>query len=167
MKKEKIIILFFFIINCFRLGYSKDLNEIEKKKVKIRQDFLKRKRIEKFYKNWKNTKYKWGGDTKSGIDCSALMKKLYEEKFLKKISRTTLTQVNEGDRIENRKDWRVGDLIFFKTGKNTRHVGVYLGGNKFMHSGSSKGVTISYFDEYWKKRYWQTRRIPVIVKRSK
>lgn len=166
MNLKKLVILFFFVVNYLNVLYSKSFAEIEEKNIRIRQDFLKKKRIEKFYKNWKHTKYKWGGDTKSGIDCSALMKKLYEEKFYKNIPRTTLTQVNEGERIEERKDWRVGDLIFFKTGKNTRHVGVYLGGNKFMHSGSSNGVTISYFDDYWKSRYWQTRRIKTFSRKK-
>lgn len=163
MKKISIILILFFCIK----NHIFSVDSLDEKKIKIRQDFLKSKRIQKFYKKWKGTKYEWGGESKLGVDCSALMKKLYEEKFFKEISRTTLTQINEGEKIEKRSEWRVGDLIFFKMGDNMRHVGVYVGNNKFMHSGSSTGVTISEFNEYWKKRYWQTRRIPMISKNKK
>ena len=86
------------------------------------------------------------------------MQNLYKERYSKYLSRTTLTQVNEGIEIKNRKNWKIGDLIFFKN-KENRHVGVYIGNNRFMHSGSSTGVTVSEFNNYWKKQYWQTRRI--------
>lgn len=157
---KKLLLTILLLIGVISYNsFSMSEKELEAKKIKIRQDFLKKRRIHSFYKNWKNTKYKWGGQTKDGVDCSALMQNLYKERFAKRLTRTTLTQINEGKKIDKRKDWRVGDLIFFRTGKNTRHVGVYLGGNKFMHSGTSSGVTISEFDEYWKKRYWQTRRV--------
>ena len=52
-----------------------------------------------------------------------------------------------------------GDLVFFRR-RGTRHVGVYLGDNEFIHASSSRGVTISDLDNtYWSRYYWMSRRI--------
>ncbi|WP_442879799.1 C40 family peptidase [Cetobacterium sp.] len=48
--------------------------------------------------------------------------------------------------------------MFFKMNKRINHVGVYVGNNKFVHAGRTTGVTISEYDNYWSRRYWQTRR---------
>lgn len=111
-----------------------------------------------FYKEWKGTNYKLGGNGKKGIDCSALVQKLYKEEFKKNIPRTTATQVKEGKKV-SRKNLKAGDLIFFKIKRNVRHVGVYVGNNKFMHASTSRGVMISEFNNYWNKKYWQSRRL--------
>jgi hypothetical protein len=53
-----------------------------------------------------------------------------------------------------------GDLVFFKTGRKTRHVGVYLSGDEFVHASSSSGVTISSLDtDYWQRTWWHARRV--------
>jgi cell wall-associated NlpC family hydrolase len=53
-----------------------------------------------------------------------------------------------------------GDLVFFKTGLFSRHVGIYLDKRKFLHASTSVGVTISSLDnQYWKKNYWKSVRI--------
>ncbi len=55
---------------------------------------------------------------------------------------------------------KVGDLLFFKTGWSSRHVGIYIGNNEFMHASTSQGVMISSLDNsYWKQKYWQARRL--------
>ena len=52
---------------------------------------------------------------------------------------------------------KVGDLVFFRKNK---HVGVYIGGDKFMHSSTSRGVIIeSLNDDYWARTYTQSRRV--------
>ena len=111
------------------------------------------------YRKWKGTPYKFGGVTRSGIDCSGFVFITYEKKFAFSLPRDTLGQVKEGKWIP-KKDLKTGDLIFFRTGSNTRHVGIYLEKGTFMHASSSRGVTISKLNtKYWKKRYWQSRRM--------
>lgn len=81
------------------------------------------------------------------------------DKAGKSIPRTTGDLAKHGRRVK-RGDTRMGDLVFFKTGFFKKHVGVYIGLNRFVHSTADEGVLVSNIkDPYWKKKYWQTRRI--------
>ncbi|WP_122893587.1 NlpC/P60 family protein [Arcobacter peruensis] len=111
-----------------------------------------------FYNEWKHVKYRFGGNSKKGIDCSAFTQRIYKEKFDIKIPRSTRTQVKVGKEVK-KSNLELGDLIFFKTGKVDRHVGVYMGNGDFMHA-SIKGVKFSKVDKpFYKKAYWTSRRI--------
>lgn len=111
------------------------------------------------YADWKGTPYKWGGDSKKAIDCSAFMQRTFEEGFGKKLPRTTQEQYAIGKKID-KKALQTGDLVFFKTGSNTWHVGVYLSDNQFMHASVTYGVSVTDINNpYWKRRYIGARRI--------
>jgi lipoprotein Spr len=111
-----------------------------------------------FYNEWKHVKYRLGGNSKRGIDCSAFTQRVYKEKFDVKIPRTTRTQVKVGKEIK-KSELELGDLVFFKTGRTDRHVGVYMGNGEFMHA-SIKGVKFTKLDKpFYKKAYWTSRRI--------
>lgn len=111
-----------------------------------------------FYQEWKNVKYKFGGESKKGIDCSAFTQRVFKEKFNLEIPRTTRTQVKIGETVK-KSELELGDLIFFKTGKRDRHVGIYIGEGKFMHA-SIKGVKITNLDKpFYKKSYWVSKRV--------
>lgn len=111
-----------------------------------------------FYKEWKNVKYKYGGNSKKGIDCSAFTQRIFKEKFDVNLPRTTLTQVKIGKHVK-RSELEMGDLVFFKTGVRDRHVGIYMGNGDFMHA-SIKGVKFTKIDKpYYKKNYWTSRRV--------
>jgi hypothetical protein len=116
-------------------------------------------KLTSFYKEWKGVKYKFGGNSKSGIDCSAFIQKAYKHKLNITIPRTTISQAKLGKNI-HKSQLEIGDLVFFKTGKNSRHVGIYMEDGKFMHASSSKGVIISKLDNiYFNKHYWKSKRI--------
>lgn len=66
-----------------------------------------------FYEEWQGVRYKLGGDSKSGIDCSALIQKAFEDKLDLKIPRTTILQSEMGTQI-NKSQLETGDLVFFK-----------------------------------------------------
>jgi len=111
------------------------------------------------YQEWKHTKYKYGGTTRKGIDCSAFVQKTFKSRFNIKIPRTTLLQVKKGKTIA-KKDLKAGDLVFFKTGRNQRHVGIYLSKGNFMHASTKKGVTISSINSpYYSSHFWIAKRI--------
>jgi len=116
-------------------------------------------KITKAFKKWQGTPYKWGGNSTRGVDCSGLVTQVYKNKFDLSLPRTSETQVTQGFRVSRNK-LKVGDLVFFKTGRTTRHLGIYVGDNKFMHASSSRGVIItSLNNSYWKPKYWQARRV--------
>ena len=111
------------------------------------------------YLYWEGTRYRFGGTTKRGLDCSSLVQHIYKNSFKMRLPRTTEWQVKKGVFIA-KNALKVADLVFFKTGKNSRHVGIYVGDNQFLHVSESKGVKISSLDNvYWKRKYWQARRI--------
>ncbi len=117
------------------------------------------KQLRKQYQQWQGVKYKYGGSTKTGIDCSAFVQNTYINKLKISLPRTTALQVKIGKQI-SKNNLKIGDLIFFKTGKNTRHVGIYLQDGKFMHSSSSRGVHVSHINNtYYKKHFWKIKRI--------
>jgi len=101
---------------------------------------------------WMGTRYRLGGTTKDGIDCSALTQILYVTQFGTNLPRTAREQYDATQRI-SRTDLKEGDLVFFNTQGGVSHVGMYLQNNKFVHA-SSSGVTISdLFDAYWERRF--------------
>ena len=114
----------------------------------------------KHYAQWREVKYKYGGNSKRGIDCSYLVHDTYRSYFDIDMPRTTLYQSQIGLPI-NKSDLKTGDLVFFITSKKgSRHVGIYLDHGDFMHVSTSKGVMISNLNNpYWRRHYWMSRRV--------
>jgi len=111
------------------------------------------------FHEWKGTKYRLGGMSKKGVDCSAFVQLIYKSKFGINLPRTTRYQSTRGVPVSQQK-LETGDLVFFKTGANDRHVGIFLEDRKFLHASSSKGVMISSLDNsYWSRKFWTARRI--------
>jgi lipoprotein Spr len=113
---------------------------------------------------WMETRYRYGGSTENGIDCSAYTGTLLTDVYRLNVPRTSRDQYAESEKIE-KEDLQQGDLVFFNTrrrGKGVSHVGLYLGNGYFTHAGSSTGVTISNLSEpYWNSKYIGAGRITV------
>lgn len=114
--------------------------------------------------SFKGTKYKYGGTTKKGMDCSGLMYVSFKSTNTV-LPRTSIGQSKQGMRISESKAQK-GDLVFFKTGgkRTINHVGLIVSVNnrdiKFIHSSSSRGVMISSLREgYWSSAFAQVRRV--------
>ncbi|MCG3721333.1 C40 family peptidase [Vibrio cincinnatiensis] len=118
------------------------------------------------YQQWQGVPYRLGGTNKAGIDCSAFVQIAFQEAWQQSLPRTTRLQSQQGQVIRYQ-DAQYGDLVFFKTSRSTRHVGIYLGNQYFMHASTSQGVIISRLDNpYWASKLWQFRRIenpPAVV----
>ncbi|WP_434361686.1 NlpC/P60 family protein [Parasalinivibrio latis] len=113
-----------------------------------------------YFAEWKGTPYLYGGNSKSGIDCSAFTQHAFEQLYSLRLPRTTKAQAKAGKQV-SLSEKQNGDLVFFKTGKKVYHVGVYVGDNHFMHASTSKGVILSRLDNpYWTRTFWQVRRYP-------
>lgn len=118
-------------------------------------------RLSEHQHEWKGTRYRLGGNSKSGIDCSGFMQVTFRDLFGIDLPRTTNDQAREGEQI-SKSELRTGDLVFFKTGRgpNGKHVGVYVKNGQFLHASTKGGVIYSDMDSpYWSKTFWQARRL--------
>ncbi|WP_418357785.1 NlpC/P60 family protein [Shewanella basaltis] len=112
-----------------------------------------------FHDQWKGTPYRLGGLSRNGIDCSGFVYLAYLDIVGEKLPRSVNAQRTLGKDVP-RHQLDIGDLVFFKTGRTTRHVGIYMGQDKFLHASTKKGVKISSLNNvYWKPRYWFAKRL--------
>ncbi len=100
--------------------------------------------------------YRWGGEsTTDGFDCSGLTMVVYQLNGLE-LPRTSADQWRVGRPVDPN-DLSRGDLVFFATrgGKTISHVGIYLGGDLFLHAPGRGGTiqTASLSSDYFRARY--------------
>lgn len=117
-----------------------------------------------YAKTFEGTKYKFGGTTDAGMDCSGLVYTAFGKENIQ-LPRISRDMAKEGVLI-SLDDIKEGDLIFFKTSRKhaINHVGIVVnnrrGDVKFIHSSTSAGVIISSLEEnYWKNAFVECRRI--------
>jgi lipoprotein Spr len=110
---------------------------------------------------WWGTRYRYGGATEKGIDCSAYTGTLVHHIFGLVLARTARDQYANSIKLD-REQIQQGDLVFFNTRGGISHVGLYLGNGYFTHASTSIGVTISKLTEtYWAKKFVGGGRIVV------
>jgi len=108
--------------------------------------------------DWYGTRYKLGGTTKDGIDCSAFVQTVFLSAFAVTLPRMAKDQYKVTRRI-SRTELQEGDLLFFNTRGGVSHVGIYLQNNKFVHA-SVSGVMISdMFEPYYVKHFIAAGRV--------
>ena len=110
------------------------------------------------------TRYRFGGTSEAGFDCSGFIGYLFREEAGMNLPRSTREMINVDAPLVSRSKLEPGDLLFFATnGRRGRvsHAGIYLGDNQFIHSSSrrSGGVRIdSLGDSYWSKTFIEAKR---------
>lgn len=116
-------------------------------------------RLQESYNQWKGTPYRLGGMTQSGVDCSAFVMIVMRDQFGVKVPRNTEEQLRFGKRVRMNR-LRVGDLVFFQTGRKTLHVGIMVDNLQFMHASTSQGVMVSSLrEDYWRRRFIRGNRV--------
>lgn len=102
--------------------------------------------------------YVSSGMSPSGFDCSGFTKYIFAHYNIN-LPRTAAEQYNSSQAVST-SEAKPGDLVAFKSGGYISHVGIYLGGDKFISSTSSKGVAIaSIYGSYWKERFLGYARV--------
>ena len=111
------------------------------------------------------TKYVYGGTTTKGFDCSGFIGYVYKKAGVK-LPRTSAAMYKKGKKV-SKKNLKTGDLVFFNTsGKGVSHAGIYIGKGKFVHSSSSKGVSVAKINDpyYWGSKYVGAKRVASVTK---
>ena len=123
--------------------------------VETEPEEIKNLPLYRFIDHWYGVKYKYGGTTRKGIDCSAFSQRLYGNVYCLNIKRTSKQQFKKCERLEDLSEAGEGDLVFFRINRvRISHVGVYLANGYFVHATRSKGIMISSLsDKYWQRRY--------------
>jgi len=133
--------------------------KMAEKRVDLNNTSKVKKILNQQYADWRHVGHRMGGMSKSGIDCSGLVYKTYRAKFGIDVPRSTEYQSQVGQSIK-KSQLKAGDMVFFKTGFKTRHVGMYIDEGNFLHVSSSKGVMISNLkNPYWVDTYWKSQRV--------
>lgn len=117
-------------------------------------------------RSYTGTPYKYGGTTRSGLDCSALMVHSFSALDVK-LPRTSESQSKVGKEVKL-KELQPGDLVFFATGKKKSqitHVGLVTDRKgkdniKFIHASTSLGVVEdNIYSSYYYQRFIIARRV--------
>lgn len=140
-------------VNEFKIEF---LNQIAGIALSVNPMSLK---LHDFIFDWIGKPYRFGGESKRGIDCSAFARELYSTVMGQYLPRNSRQQFKYVQTI-NKEELQTGDLVFFKIKtRDISHVGVYLSDNKFIQS-SKSGVNIASLENsYWKRYYYKSGRL--------
>ena len=114
-------------------------------------------------KRYLGVRYRFGGTSKKGIDCSAFVQKVHKKNG-KKLPRTARQQFKIKSKKVSKKNAKKGDLIFFSDSRRSiGHVGIIISTKKklMIHASSARGkVVISSYDtSYYNRKYKGIRRV--------
>lgn len=162
-----IILLFGLVSILASCAASKSaaVNERESLSRKFGVEITKKDNI-KLYKSvssWLGVRYKLGGTTKKGVDCSGFAGAIYKDVYGISLKRTVEDIYANSKKIRRGK-LKEGDLVFFRTDEKRRkkpnHVGIYLKSGKFAHASTSKGIEINNLDNvFYKKAFIKGGRV--------
>ncbi|MGQ9488873.1 MAG: NlpC/P60 family protein [Armatimonadota bacterium] len=110
---------------------------------------------------FQGVRYRWGGSSRSGFDCSGFTRYVFRHKAGVDLPHSASAQFRRGAPV-SRSQLKPGDLVFFQTyRRGASHVGIYIGNGKFIHASSARGrVRINSLNEgYYRQRYLGARRI--------
>ncbi|MBS1759718.1 MAG: C40 family peptidase [Bacteroidetes bacterium] len=128
--------------------------------LKTEVEYLPSKSLLDVVDEWYGVRYRSGGNTKSGVDCSGFTLAVFAAAYGLSIPRVSREQYRVSRKVSTT-ELQEGDLVFFNTqGRGVSHVGVYLGNNKFIHASVSRGVMVNdLFEPYYMQRFLGAGRI--------
>ncbi|MBR3787547.1 MAG: C40 family peptidase [Firmicutes bacterium] len=116
--------------------------------------YLVPKKLSTLIKKYEGVRYRFGGNTPKGWDCSGFVQWATYYLKGKKIGRTAGDQARGGKSVNknNMSSWKPGDVLVYKrNGGGVSHVGLYIGGGKMMHALNSRYDTIIQDVDYYER----------------
>jgi cell wall-associated NlpC family hydrolase len=164
------VILILLLLFCFSsCKSSKRISDNSKKIEKSSGENISTNKVAnniiKYAEAYYGVRYKYGGTSSKGMDCSGLIYVAFKSEHIV-LPRIARDMAKKGVRIKLN-EVKKGDLLFFKTnkkGKGINHVGLVValkrGIIEFIHSTTSKGVIASSLaEQYWQSAFIEARRI--------
>ncbi len=171
MIKKYVLLLTVILTPYLGLGQSREANQLQEEQSIFKIEYLNQVfgialsytpmslKLYDFVFDWIGKPYRFGGESKNGIDCSAFARELYARVMGEYLPRNSRQQFKYVKTI-TKEELQTGDLVFFKIKtRDISHVGVYLSDNKFIQS-SKSGVNVASLDHpYWKRYYYKSGRL--------
>ena len=159
------ILLLFSSCKSSKKAVSSNSKSYPRETISVHEDIELANKIVDYAKQFHGVKYKYGGKSKKGMDCSGLISTAFASEDIV-LPRTTSDLSKTGNWIDI-KEAQKGDLLFFATKKNSRKVNhaaivteARSGYVEFIHSTTSAGVIISNLAErFWYFAFVQARRV--------
>lgn len=147
---------------------TKHMNSAEKARAAIKkkeaakaaQKATPKSDLETYARKWMGAKYVYGKATRTKTDCSGFVMQVYKGYYNIELDHSSSKMYKDSrGKSVSRGGLKEGDLVFFGSLWKIDHVGIYLGGGRFIHASTSKGVMISPMqDKYWGHKYQGARR---------
>lgn len=135
MDFKRSLVKVFAVLTLFFTGASMinvpNLNQSQT--VQAASKTEKRDAVAKLAKKQVGKPYVYGATGPSAFDCSGLAQYVYKKAANKTLPRTTYSQVNKGKRVSLTR-LKKGDLLFWGSASSPYHVGIYVGGGKYVHA---------------------------------
>lgn len=176
MRKSKVFIILVIVLcalsSCTRKAYPDgyaDSKRDRREKAEAYSQILGVKVTTKdnlrFYGevvSWMRTPYRYGGNNRSGVDCSGFVRAVYRDVYNISLNRSVQGIYDRDINLISKKNARTGDLVFFRSpnSRTLSHVGIYLKDGYFVHASTSRGVVVDNLEQaYYKKNWQKTGRI--------
>ncbi|AGK97354.1 C40 family peptidase [Clostridium pasteurianum] len=150
MKKKRLLTFIFSLLMVFNIitVFSANVEATTKGQAVV-----------KYAEQFIGVNYVWGGESPTGFDCSGFTKYVYGH-FGVTLPHKASTQYKYGNSI-SKSNLEPGDLVFFgKTASGIYHVGIYIGGGKFIHAPKS-GEKLKITDLRYMPDYYGAKRLNI------
>ena len=173
MKKNRIVRALFvplwagLLLLCAACGTTKPVQRAERdfykeysQKLGVQLQGNEHRELIRISAQWLGTPYKFGGNSRSGIDCSAFVGVVYKDALGITLPRNSSAIAKSVTNV-HRSSLQCGDIVFFTDkAKRISHVGIYLVNGSFVHASTSKGVSVANLsNSYWNTYYAGAGRV--------
>lgn len=149
----------FLLVSCGTVAPSYNYKELAKASIAlgIDIDYDDNHKLYVEASKWIGTPYRYGGNSRAGVDCSGLVCAVYKKVYKKNLKRSADEQYRKDCIHISKRNLREGDLVFFKGSRRSRkasHVGIYLKDGLFIHASMQSGVVIDRLTQDYYERMW-------------